>query len=259
MNIKQLEYFIDLTKTLNFTKTAQNFYISQTAITKQIQCLENDLGIPLFHRTKKSVSLTHEGEFFLTYAQKILDDISITYQSIEQYKEGLHGELRLGFINSLDDELLIQFLQKIKTQFPYIYFHFKSYSRFELINLFKNKKLDFIITFECTELENDTSLLLKKSHLNKYYHKNCQLKDLKLIHDVRNVIYEDSEIEQTLLRLCLKEGYAILHDFIYNNQYAKYLQYQSTNIISNINLYYHPNSLNQCLHQIINYIKNDNF
>lgn len=39
MNIKQLEYFVDLSQTLNFTKTAQNFYISQTAITKQIQCL----------------------------------------------------------------------------------------------------------------------------------------------------------------------------------------------------------------------------
>ena len=37
MNIKQLEYFVDLSETLNFTKTAQNFYISQTAITKQIQ------------------------------------------------------------------------------------------------------------------------------------------------------------------------------------------------------------------------------
>ena len=42
MNIKQLEYFVDLSETLNFTKTAQNFYISQTAITKQIQCLEDD-------------------------------------------------------------------------------------------------------------------------------------------------------------------------------------------------------------------------
>lgn len=61
MNIKQLEYFVDLSQTLNFTKTAQNFYISQTAITKQIQCLEKDLGIPLFKRSKKSVELTNEG------------------------------------------------------------------------------------------------------------------------------------------------------------------------------------------------------
>ena len=58
MNIRQLQYFVDLSETLNFTKTAQNFYISQTAITKQIQCLEGDLDIPLFHRSKKSVSLT---------------------------------------------------------------------------------------------------------------------------------------------------------------------------------------------------------
>ena len=63
MNIKQLEYFVDLSQTLNFTKTAQNFYISQTAITKQIQCLEKDLGIPLFHQySKKSVELTNEGQ-----------------------------------------------------------------------------------------------------------------------------------------------------------------------------------------------------
>ena len=47
MNIRQLQYFVDLSETLNFTKTAQNFYISQTAITKQIQCLEGDLDILL--------------------------------------------------------------------------------------------------------------------------------------------------------------------------------------------------------------------
>ena len=53
MNIKQLEYFVDLSQTLNFTKTAQNFYISQTAITKQIQCLEDDLGIPFISSYKE--------------------------------------------------------------------------------------------------------------------------------------------------------------------------------------------------------------
>ncbi len=73
MNIKQLEYFVDLSQTLNFTKTAQNFYISQTAITKQIQCLEDDLGIPLFHTySKKCVYLTSEGRSYLPYAKENL-------------------------------------------------------------------------------------------------------------------------------------------------------------------------------------------
>ena len=86
MNIKQLEYFVDLSQTLNFTKTAQNFYISQTAITKQIQCLEKDLGIPLFIRSKKSVELTNEGNLYLPYARKILDNVALSYQIIEEYQ-----------------------------------------------------------------------------------------------------------------------------------------------------------------------------
>ena len=114
MNIKQLEYFVDLSETLNFTKTAQNFYISQTAITKQIQCLEDDLGIPLFHRTKKCVSLTSEGRSYLPYAKKILEDIDLSYKVIEEYQKGNQGSISIGFIKSLDDELLLKLLQKIK-------------------------------------------------------------------------------------------------------------------------------------------------
>ena len=88
MNIRQLQYFVDLSETLNFTKTAQNFYISQTAITKQIQCLEGDLDIPLFHRSKKSVSLKQlKDRAYLPYAKKILEDIDLSYKVIEEYQE----------------------------------------------------------------------------------------------------------------------------------------------------------------------------
>ena len=114
MNIKQLEYFVDLSQTFNFTKTAQNFYISQTAITKQIQCLEKDLGIPLFKRSKKSVKLTSEGRIYLPYAKKILKDIALSYQIIKEYQKGNQGSISIGFIKSLDDELLLNLLQKIK-------------------------------------------------------------------------------------------------------------------------------------------------
>ena len=58
---------------------------------------------------------------------------------------------------------------------------------------------------------------------------------------------EQYEIEQTLLKVCLKEGYAILHDFIESNQYSKYLQYQDLDILSPISLYYHEDSTNKIL------------
>lgn len=255
MNIKQLEYFVDLSQTLNFTKTAQNFYISQTAVTKQIQCLETDLGISLFNRTKKAVHLSKEGKIYLPYAKKILEDIDLSYKVLEEYQKGESGTLSIGFIKSLDDELLLNLLQKIKENYPLINLQYQAYSRLELLHLFKERKLDAIITFEYPEIKEESHLLLKKCHLRKYYHKACNLDNLKLIYDVRQESLENYEIEQTLLKVCLKEGYAILHDFIESNQYSKYLHYQTLDITSNISFYYHLDSTNKILHNIIHLIE----
>ncbi|UTY40385.1 LysR family transcriptional regulator [Allocoprobacillus halotolerans] len=64
MNIQQLKCFVEVAKTLHFTKTAQNLFISQTAVTNHIKHLEETLGFDLFIRTKKNVHLTQKGEFF---------------------------------------------------------------------------------------------------------------------------------------------------------------------------------------------------
>ena len=255
MNIKQLEYFVDLSQTLNFTKTAQNFYISQTAITKQIQCLETDLGITLFNRTKKTVHLSKEGKIYLPYAKKILEDIDLSYKVIEEFQKGESGTFTIGFIKSLDDELLLNLLQKIKENYPLIHLQYQAYSRLELLHLFKERKLDAIITFEYPEIKDENHLLLKKCHLRKYYHQDCSLNNLKLIYDVRQESLENYEIEQTLLKVCLKEGYAILHDFIESNQYSKYLQFQDSDISSPISFYYHLDSTNKILQNIIHLIE----
>ena len=99
------------------------------------------------------------------------------------------------------------------------------------------------------------SLLTISLCLRKYYHQDCSLNNLKLIYDVRQESLENYEIEQTLLKVCLKEGYAILHDFIESNQYSKYLQYQDLDISSPISFYYHLNSTNKILQNIIQLIE----
>ena len=99
------------------------------------------------------------------------------------------------------------------------------------------------------------SLLTISLCLRKYYHQDCSLNNLKLIYDVRQESLENYEIEQTLLKVCLKEGYAILHDFIESNQYSKYLQYQDLDILSPISLYYHEDSTNKILKNILQLIE----
>ena len=62
MNDLQIDYFIAVARNLSFTKTAEEMYVSQPAISRQISHLEEELGYPLFDRSKKTTQLTPAGE-----------------------------------------------------------------------------------------------------------------------------------------------------------------------------------------------------
>lgn len=75
MNTKQLQYSVILAETLSFTKTSQKFFISQTAVTKQIKNLELILNTRLFCRNNHHMELTPAGAMFLTQAKAIIHQI----------------------------------------------------------------------------------------------------------------------------------------------------------------------------------------
>ena len=85
MNRNQLKYFIAAAESRSFTKAAEQFYISQTAITQQMQLLEESLGCTLFDRSTRPVSLTPAGKIFLGEARAILDSTNLKAQAdVEQ-------------------------------------------------------------------------------------------------------------------------------------------------------------------------------
>ena len=65
MNMNQLKYFIAVAEHRSFTKAANQYYLSQTAITQQVRALESHLGVQLFDRNNRPVSLTPAGHVFL--------------------------------------------------------------------------------------------------------------------------------------------------------------------------------------------------
>lgn len=73
MKSLQVIYFIDLAKTLNFTETAKHFFVSQPAISKQISALEEELGVQLFHRGQRQVTLTPAGESYASFFDETLE------------------------------------------------------------------------------------------------------------------------------------------------------------------------------------------
>ena len=70
MNLKQFEYFIKIAENKNFTRTAEEMFISQPALSQQIRSLEEEFGFSLFYRTNKLVELTPAGEYF--YSQETI-------------------------------------------------------------------------------------------------------------------------------------------------------------------------------------------
>jgi len=104
MEIRQLRYFISAAGHLNFTKAAQECNIVQTAMTQQMAALESELGVVLFDRSRRRVTLTEAGACFLREAQIIVNRTEtateavrcIAAQSEGSLRIGLHGELMRG-------------------------------------------------------------------------------------------------------------------------------------------------------------------
>ena len=101
MNRNQLRYFVAAAESRSFTKAADQFFISQTAVTQQIRLLEEMLGCPLFDRSTRPVSLTPAGKAFLTEAKAILERMDQAIDRAHGASTGLSGSLRIGYLKRI--------------------------------------------------------------------------------------------------------------------------------------------------------------
>ena len=95
-----LKYFVAAASTLNFSKVAEEFYISQPAVSYQITVLEKELGVELFLRKGKQLSLTEEGIRFLPRAIDILDRTENAILEMKRYKQGMEGVISIAVANT---------------------------------------------------------------------------------------------------------------------------------------------------------------
>ncbi len=98
MNLNQLEYFISVAETLNFTRAAERCFITQTAMSQQIRALEKTVGVPLFHRNHHKVELTPAGKVYLNEVKAILGRSEEAIRLARTAAEGMDGTIAIGYI-----------------------------------------------------------------------------------------------------------------------------------------------------------------
>lgn len=121
MNTTQLEYFVSVAELHSFTKAAQKHYVSQTAVTQQIQNLEEILNTTLFDRTKRPIQLTDEGTMLLTDAKAILERMYGAVAKLSNVSSSVGGSLRIGYTKSYERSSLSAMLRRYHRDYPNVF------------------------------------------------------------------------------------------------------------------------------------------
>lgn len=119
MNIRKLHYFIAVASHLSFTKAAQECHIAQTAMSRQITQLEEELGVKLFERDNRHVSLTEEGKDFYGHATHIVEIYREAIDQMDMAARRRRRNLRIG-IGPYESILLLPFLRDFNNNFPQV-------------------------------------------------------------------------------------------------------------------------------------------
>jgi DNA-binding transcriptional LysR family regulator len=151
MELRHLRYFIAVAESQSFRVAAERIHVTQPAITRQVQDLEAEVGVSLFHRTTIGVVLTPAGELFLREARLALSVLGAATRSAKRVAAGLEGNLLIGFVeNASWDGLVPDAFARFQDQAPEIHLSLMPCNSPEQIEWLLTDRIDggFIYTFD---------------------------------------------------------------------------------------------------------------
>ncbi|MDA3847410.1 MAG: LysR family transcriptional regulator [Vallitaleaceae bacterium] len=168
INLELYKVFFHVANTLSFSKAAKLLYISQSAVSQNINVLEQRLDTKLFIRSTKKVSLTVDGKSLLRYIEPALNLIENGQNQISDINKLNSGKLHIGASDTICRYYLIDYLKKFHQVYPNITIQVTNRTSIECVYLLEQGHVDLIIT----NLPND------------YITNNMVIQPVKQFHDV---------------------------------------------------------------------------
>lgn len=140
--LRHLRYFVVLARELHFHRAADLLFISQPALSKQIQQLEAYLGVSLLLRDRKRVSLTAAGEYLLAEAPTLLAQVDRLAGHLQAISSGEEGEVRIGFVGSAMHSVIPPLLLCLQAELPKIRSSLEELSIQQQLAMLRQDRLD---------------------------------------------------------------------------------------------------------------------
>ncbi|MFJ5381055.1 LysR family transcriptional regulator [Cupriavidus sp. CER94] len=118
MDLRQLRYFVTVAEELHFGRAARRLAMTQPPLSQQIQALEEEIGVQLFVRTRRSVMLTPAGQQWLPEVRRVLADAGALPGLAQRLARGEVGSLALAFVSTADYGILPDLLRHFRAQHP---------------------------------------------------------------------------------------------------------------------------------------------
>jgi DNA-binding transcriptional LysR family regulator len=148
MELRRLRNFLAVGEALNFTKAAAQLRVGQPALSRQVQDLEDEIGVDLLRRSPRGVTLTAEGKLFLDEVRDLLKRADESVEKVRALARGEYGELHIGYAPSPTVEILPPALAAFQKAVPQVKVLLHDLSSDELIAGLRNATLELAIMVE---------------------------------------------------------------------------------------------------------------
>lgn len=204
MNIQKLISFLTVAEYESFTKASEVLYLSQPAISKQVDSLENELNVKLFDRVRNKISLTIQGKHFKTYAEEIVKLYHNAKDHVVQIENLEEGSINFGSTNFIGIHLMPKILNEFHSEYPNIDINLAINSSNKLFNMLEKQEIEFVFLSHYVNIDEEkyTSipfikdelvLIVGKDH-PLFHDKTCRLGDLSdytlITKDLRSSLYK---------------------------------------------------------------------
>lgn len=242
MNIQQFKYVLAVVNSENFETAAEKCFVTQSTLSTMIGRLENEIGMKIFNRKTKPVSITSEGEEIIKRFEIINNELGELENLIQELKGEMVGEIKVGIIPTVAPFLLPLVLPQFAKTFPEVKIIVKEIPTKEIIHLLKNRSLDIGLLalpiidkelveegiyiepfhiYDCRIQKSDTKIsihdldysklwLLQEGHcLRTQVHKICELSNASKENEL-NIEFESGSMDSLLRFTKANEGITIL-------------------------------------------------